>query len=264
MAMLSLGGSLEAAKASPTCTAHRGYWAGEPKRRENAIESVLAAHRLGADGCEVDVRLLGDRKPVLFHDRDINGVGLSSLDTAAFRNQLGVEAGFEVEELLRVVPADFPLLLDLKETGEPFFEAVAAVVEAGRSQRKRLELQSHSIPFLERLRERFPGHPCYWVSSIDYQGARRKPPSATKLAEPLVEAGVRGITAKGRRFVDEAFIEAFQSLGLHYRVWTINPIDRMLHYAALGVDDLITDRPDLWLSRADQASPAEESEGVPS
>ena len=46
--------------------AHRGYHAGVPA---NTMAAFAAAVALGVDGIETDVRLSGDGKPVIVHDR---------------------------------------------------------------------------------------------------------------------------------------------------------------------------------------------------
>jgi glycerophosphoryl diester phosphodiesterase len=55
---------------------------------------------------------------------------------------------------------------------------------------------------------------------------------------------IDGITAKGRKFVTREYVAEFQKRGLLYYVWTINEPDRILHYTHLGVDGIISDRPD--------------------
>jgi|GEM_PF-2128509 len=70
------------------------------------------------------------------------------------------------------------------------------------------------------------------------------PPDPVELSDHLIANGVSGVAAKGRRFVDQDFIETFQSKELLYYVWTINPLDRISHYTHLGVDGIITDFPD--------------------
>ncbi|KPQ21620.1 glycerophosphodiester phosphodiesterase family protein [Halomonas sp. HL-93] len=53
----------------PTLIAHRGYSAAAP---ENTLSAVRAAHHAGVSWVELDVQLLGDGTPVIWHDVDIN------------------------------------------------------------------------------------------------------------------------------------------------------------------------------------------------
>lgn len=52
----------------PTLMAHRGYSAAAP---ENTLAAVRAAHQAGATWVELDVQLLGDGTPVIWHDSDV-------------------------------------------------------------------------------------------------------------------------------------------------------------------------------------------------
>ncbi|MGO1395726.1 MAG: glycerophosphodiester phosphodiesterase family protein [Halomonas sp.] len=52
----------------PTLIAHRGYSAAAP---ENTLAAVRAAHQAGATWVELDVQLLGDGTPVIWHDSDV-------------------------------------------------------------------------------------------------------------------------------------------------------------------------------------------------
>ncbi|MGY4879578.1 glycerophosphodiester phosphodiesterase family protein [Vreelandella aquamarina] len=52
----------------PRLIAHRGYSAAAP---ENTLAAVQAAHAAGAAWVELDVQLLGDGTPVIWHDGDV-------------------------------------------------------------------------------------------------------------------------------------------------------------------------------------------------
>ncbi|MCA1772963.1 MAG: glycerophosphoryl diester phosphodiesterase [Halomonas sp.] len=52
----------------PTLIAHRGYSAKAP---ENTFAAVRAAHSAGVNWVELDVQLLGDGTPVIWHDADV-------------------------------------------------------------------------------------------------------------------------------------------------------------------------------------------------
>lgn len=73
--------------APPALIAHRGLSAHAP---ENTLAAVQAAHEAGCGWVELDVQLLGDGTPVIWHDSGLKrcaGVGgrLSRLDLAAAR-----------------------------------------------------------------------------------------------------------------------------------------------------------------------------------
>ncbi|WP_311944095.1 glycerophosphodiester phosphodiesterase family protein [Halomonas piscis] len=57
------------AAALPPVIGHRGYSRRAP---ENTLAAVRAAHRAGIGWVELDVQLLGDGTPVIWHDRDVS------------------------------------------------------------------------------------------------------------------------------------------------------------------------------------------------
>ena len=50
---------------------------------------------------------------------------------------------------------------------------------------------------------------------------------------------------KGLRVVDGRLVSLAQRAGLQVHVWTVNRVDEMKLYLDIGVDGIITDRPDL-------------------
>ncbi|HAA46341.1 MAG: glycerophosphoryl diester phosphodiesterase [Halomonas sp. 54_146] len=76
----------------PTLIAHRGYSAAAP---ENTLAAVRAAHQSGAKWVELDVQLLGDGTPVIWHDADVarcsNGRG--ELATMTWANAQCLDTG---------------------------------------------------------------------------------------------------------------------------------------------------------------------------
>ena len=76
----------------PALIAHRGYSAAAP---ENTLAAVRAAHQAGATWVELDVQLLGDGTPVIWHDADVarcsNGRG--SLASMSWATAQTLDAG---------------------------------------------------------------------------------------------------------------------------------------------------------------------------
>lgn len=76
----------------PTLIAHRGYSAAAP---ENTLTAVRAAHQAGARWVELDVQLLGDGTPVIWHDSDVSRCsdGRGELASMTWRQAQALDVG---------------------------------------------------------------------------------------------------------------------------------------------------------------------------
>ncbi|WP_404470697.1 glycerophosphoryl diester phosphodiesterase [Vreelandella venusta] len=102
----------------PTLIAHRGYSAAAP---ENTLTAVRAAHDAGATWVELDVQLLGDGAPVIWHDSDVSrcsdGRGELASMTWQQAQRLDVGSWFGdgfVDEKIASLEAMLALLNELK------------------------------------------------------------------------------------------------------------------------------------------------------
>ncbi len=127
--------------ADPAIVAHRGAMSERP---QNTMAAFQRALELGADVVEIDVRTSRDGRLVIRHDAtvDRNTDGTGRVSDLTFRELRGLDAGswFDPAYSREIVPslrevllwgADRTvLLLDLKERGREFAEAVAAEIRA--------------------------------------------------------------------------------------------------------------------------------------
>ncbi|MGB6220272.1 glycerophosphodiester phosphodiesterase [Haloferula sp.] len=222
------------------CIAHRGLASEHP---ENTLGAIRSAWKVDVDMVEVDVHFLKDGELVLYHDSKIGGVDLSGLTYAGLQSLV---SGFHVPtlaEALREVPREKAILLDLKSTSNDSLKALIKLLDTG-SWMFPIRVQSSSFEALSYLSSHLQTDVSFHlVTKLKRAGWFGGPPSADALAKKLVAARIDGVTAKGRGFVDKAFVEAFRAQGIQYYVWTINDPQRMAHYAKLGVDGIITDNP---------------------
>jgi glycerophosphoryl diester phosphodiesterase len=119
--------------------AHRGSSADRP---ENTLAGFRRAFEVGATATEMDVRTTKDQQLVLSHDADLkrttNGTGLIADKTLAELKQLDAGSWFDpkfkhermatLKEALKVCHGKIDVLLDLKEQGEEYANAVVAEV----------------------------------------------------------------------------------------------------------------------------------------
>lgn len=230
--------------SSTTTIAHRGF---ASEVAENTMAAVHQARKVGAGIIEVDVRLLQDGALVIFHDGEVKKRRLRALSLGELQE---ITPGIDVPVLGDLLDwlasvRQVKLLLDLKETDDPFTTELVREIARHPGVHARLQLQSRSWALLQHLARKLPDISRVYLTDLDYEGASRRPPDAQPLADRLVAENLDGVSCKGRQFIDRAFVQTFQNRGLHFNVWTINPPDRLTYYLGLGVDGIITDRPDV-------------------
>lgn len=247
----------------PRLFGHRGRSADYPENTLPAFEAALAA---GVPYLELDVWATRDGRIVVHHDetllrtcgdpRRVSDLGwdeLRPLDAGygftadgkifPFRGQ-GIEVPL-LEEVLREFPEAL-VNIEIKQDDPPVEEAVLAAVRRAGSE-ERVLLASEKDAVLRRMREisgEIPTSSSYgevaafiaWVQG-GCAGSYRHPGAALQIPE---EAGpVRLVTPRT--------IEAAHALGVEIHVWTVNEAADMRRLLEMGVDGLMSDRPDLLL-----------------
>ena len=211
--------------------AHRGASVAEV---ENTPAAFRAADRMGADGVELDVRLAPDgrgaRRLVVHHDR-------LPVDQEA------IDALPSFDEVLDACGERMLINVEIKNhPDEGGFDPTMAMV----------------APTIAAMRRFDPHRPDRWlissftIETIDH--ARRVGPefATALLGDPLDQRTIDAAAAGGHRAVhpNERFVTgdgvaAAHAAGLTVNTWTVNDPDRMLELAAIGVDGVCTDVPDL-------------------
>jgi glycerophosphoryl diester phosphodiesterase len=244
----------------PIIYAHRG---GAALRPENTIEAFDHGLACGADGLEFDVHLSRDDEVVIHHDdtleRTTSGTGPVAAHTAAELARLDAGHSFTdgsggfpfrgrgigvptLRAVLRRYPAA-PLIIELKVGGERLARRVAdEVTQAGALDR--VAIGSFYPDALAAVRHYAPAiatgaakEETRWALYRSWVGLGI---GATPFREFQVPewAGYTPI-------VTRRFVAAAHRAGLPVKVWTVNGAEDMRRLAALGVDALITDRPDV-------------------
>lgn len=244
----------------PIVYAHRG---GAALRPENTIAAFDHGLSLGAGGLELDVHLSSDGVVVVHHDetleRTTNGRGRLAHYTAAELGALDACHNFSdgrgtypyrgtgvgvptLREVLNRYPhAQF--IVELKTDGATLAHAVVEEVRAAHAI-DRVAIGSFYLGALEAVREFEPGLATgaaqYEVRWALYRSWIHWPLGQTPYRELQVppRSGLMPIVT--RRFVDHA-----HRAGLPVKVWTVNTEAEMRRLLGYGVDDLITDNPEL-------------------
>ncbi|MGA7271332.1 MAG: glycerophosphodiester phosphodiesterase [Acidimicrobiia bacterium] len=237
--------------------AHRGSRVHWPENTMIAFEGGLEA---GANHLETDLHLTADGHIVCFHDdhldRTTNGSGpirevtLSELRRLDPGHNHMVDGGFPFRgrglrvptlgEVLATFP-DVGVVVDLKQPG--LEEALVAVLEKMDAW-LRVIVGSFSDRRLERVREisggraqrsAGPGSARRWWAASRW--GRSGPDDFVALQVPPSMFGL-GV-------VDRRLVRAAHRAGLAVHVWTINNLVEMERLWDLGIDAIITDRPEV-------------------
>ncbi|MGM1063726.1 glycerophosphodiester phosphodiesterase [Saccharothrix sp. Mg75] len=232
----------------PRAYAHRGWHLGELAGMENSLAAFRRAAAEGYRYLETDVHATSDGVVVVHHDstldRTTDATGpVAAQPWSAVRraNVGGREPVTRLEDLLEDLP-DALLNIDVKADS-----AVEPVLDALRrtDSLHRVCLASFSDKRLARLRRL--GGPDLMTS----MGPRSAGALWAAGRVPLVALPVRGLIAQVPRtqgrllVVDARFVRAAHRRGLEVHVWTVDTDTAMRELLDLGVDGLVTDRPDI-------------------
>jgi len=218
-----------------------------------------AVEGLGYHYLEIDVRLTSDHVPVVFHDatlsRTTGGKGkvadhtLAEIQTVDAAYQFDPENDYPLrgtgigvstlEELYGTWP-DVRLNIDLKGPREEW--AVAEVIRAFDAEHRTL-IGSFTDRRIARFRRITRGRVA--VSAGPTAAASMYIASRTgRTIHRKVQAYQVPFNYRGSK-IDDKLIDAVHRAGAHIHLWTVNEPDDMRRFIDMGVDGIITDRPDL-------------------
>lgn len=233
--------------------AHRGASSEAP---ENTLPAFELAARQGADAFELDVRLTADGAPVVCHDatldRTTDGCGpVAALSWSALRSVRvnGVDPVCRLEDVLEELPG-VRLNVDVKSD-----HAVGPVLEVLRRTDAwdRVCLASFSERRLARLRAEGGAGLLTSYGPRSALGLRVRslapwPPRAVRVVSRRTGPGPLAQLPRrhGRvPVVDSALVRYARRAGIEVHVWTVDTAAEMAELLDLGVDGLVTDRPDV-------------------
>lgn len=250
-------------RPSPVAFAHRG---GAVLWPENTMVAFQGAVDLGYQYIETDLRVTRDGVIVCFHDPTLDRTtdGAGHLTDLSFDELMALDAGYRftpdggktypwrgrgvqvptLEEALEIHP-NLRLNIEIKQ-GEPAME------QALWDELDRLDAHDRVLVAAE--------HDAY-VHRFRSLRARRLPTSAGVRAGARFFLGLHtGLhrfeqypydalqvppSWRGLRIVTPALVEVAHAHGLAVHVWTIDDPEEMRRLLDLGVDGIMTDRPDL-------------------
>lgn len=247
-------------------TAHRGSSMAAP---ENTLAAIDQAILDGSDFIEIDVRLTSDDQVVLYHDRSLQRLTGMSRDLIELRldelQQFDIGSWFgdayigermpSLDEALTRTRNASPLMIELKpdpgrelDLAEAVFASLARENHARKQCREQGLAQPHEACGGEDVH-----HEVLMASmspSLVREIKARRPELRTTLLAQFVLPGTLDRTsfdALGLRHnrVSDSEIRTARHHGYELHTWTVNDRARMSQLIDMGVDNIITDRPDL-------------------
>ena len=228
---------------------------------ENTMPAFQAVFDLGIRHIETDLHITSDGTLVCFHDDTVDRTtdGSGQVESFSLADLKRLDGGYRhadrtglypfrgqgvqiptFEELVGAFP-DVAVIVDMKTEGleEPLARLIDEV-----GLHERVIVGSLSDERLDRFRELSkqevptstgPAEARLWV--LMTRLGRTGPDNASALQLPTQIRGVR--------VVDEKLVRAAHESGLQVHVWTVNNPKEMTRLLDIGVDGIITDRPDL-------------------
>jgi len=217
---------------------HRGLMGVEP---ENTLRSFRRADRAGLDVIELDLHLSKDGHLVVIHDAEVDrttdGTGRVAELTLSELRALDAGHGERLPLFAEVVEAvTAPLQAEIKDRG-------AARVLAGEIERLGIQDRVTVISFhgqaLREIRTLLPDIPLALVSG---RSTGTAPERAVALGAGMISCELAHLDAE--------VVSRAHTAGLKVITWTVNTAEELARARALGLDGVVTDRPEIALSAA--------------
>jgi glycerophosphoryl diester phosphodiesterase len=259
--LLVLAGVAAAQQSPPIATppliaAHRGGAALWP---ENSLVAFRGAIALPVDALEFDLHLTADDELVVIHDatleRTTTGRGhvrsttLAQLRTLRLLDATGAATEERIPTLAELLdlarPTSMAVLpeikLDAARRAYPDIERRVVEQLRARGLVGRASVQSFDDATLRRVQALEPA-----VRTMLLVGRARMTTHGATPGDPVrwaMEAGAADLGIDFR-FIDQRLVAAARAAGVRLAAWTVNTDDDLRRMGALGVDLVMSDRPD--------------------
>lgn len=211
--------------------AHRGASAAEP---ENTVAAFLRAKEMGADGVELDVRRHQSGMLAIAHDEVLGTeLGPSVPDLAA---ALDACAGMTVNIEIKNYQGDGDF-----DPDETLAQRVVDLLHE-RGGRDDVIVSSFGLACIDRVRELDAAIPTGFLVMVapDDDVAGRVIDRCRRHGHGAIHPHQLGVTPR--------FMELATAAGIAVNTWTVDDPARMRELAALGVDAIITNVPDVAIA----------------
>ena len=223
--------------------AHRG--AHDAGVKENSLAAFGRAVELGCDFVELDVRRSADGRLAVCHDPAVSSRRLDRLSLEEAR-RLAVDPGGEIpalEDALAVLAGRLQVDIEIKARG---FEREVLAVASAVLPPGSYFISSFDRSVLRTVATLTPAVPRGWI--VGERPGRWWQRARIRLFLPRLAAGVLAPPAfliPHHSLVDARLMAQCGGLGIGVIPWTVNDPAMMAKLIDMGVDGIISDRPDL-------------------
>jgi glycerophosphoryl diester phosphodiesterase len=239
-------------RTRPMVIGHRGLSFVAP---ENTLASYKLAMKTGADMAECDVYLSKDGVPILLHDRtfkrttgrdaapgELTLAEIKKLDAGKWKApEFAGEPVPTLQEALTLVKGNLRLVIEIKEP--TIAPAIVKCLKDAAVEPQDVMIFSFHDKAVEEIAKLEPHLPTTWL--VDNPGVDETAWRAT--INRALEMRVSNI-GTSYTHVDPGFVKLAHACGFGIFVWTVNEPSDMSYLVRVGVDGIISDRPDLVIS----------------
>lgn len=218
-----------------TIIAHRGASAYEP---ENTLRAIKRALELNAKMIEVDVRLSKDRQIVVIHDdsvdRTTNGKGYVKDMMLEELKKLDAGKGERIptlQEVINTVKKRAILIIEIKVLN--IEDSIVKIIEKEGIEKEAV-ITSFYHPILRRIKD---------LNPIIKTGVIFKC-HPIKSADLALNANADSLFPE-HKYLSKEMVEEAHENDLEIYPWTIDDLDRANELIKMGVDGIVTNKPDL-------------------
>jgi len=215
--------------------AHRGASAYEP---ENTLRATKRALELNAKMIEVDVRSSKDKQIIVIHDESVhrttNGMGYVKDFMLEELKKLNAGKGERIptlQEVINAVKRRAILIIEIKVLD--IEDSVVRTI-GKEGVEKEVMITSFYHPILRRIKE---------LNSIIKTGVIFKC-HPIKPADLALNARANSLFPE-HRYVPKEMVEEAHNSNLEIYPWTIDDLDRAHQLIEMGVDGIVTNKPDI-------------------
>ena len=229
--------------------AHAGGVYGPP----NSIQSISHSFAIGTDAVEVDIRITKDSVVILSHDDDIalcsNGSGqvknlaYNDLCTFYLWNVDGsISSGKypQLADVLDLVGKDGFLILEIKDyTDDLIIQKIAEIIRE-KDLYSKVAVTSFGFSCLNKINQIDSHIKCHYLLNQDSDiDALALNPDWDFISTIVVNYNS----------VTKGIINKVHSIGKKINIYTLNSFDEISSDLYCNVDGIITDYPEMWLSK---------------